>query len=430
MVKIKRLAQSSAFRGAILGLYLCLYLLSGLRTELRFIEARPLSVYLLDDFKFYERALNDALQGRNPYALRAIGPGYLYPPPALLVIEVFSHLQPFLLKAILYSLANAAILVAMVYAIGRSYGYSTRQFWFWYPLCLGFAPFLELVHVGQINMITVFGLLVLWLWEVKAPALGGLGLGLAVITKVTPLLFLGYLVANRRFKTVAFAVGAVILLVGLSIWRYGPGPILTYPDVFLWLTRQFPLDLNTQSLVARLQVPDPVQFQQTLATLPGFLAQPVGAVAGFFASDYRTVQTLLTLYVLLALLASGLFTLFGRQPREPLFIVTTLGMMLSPNVMWYHHYVFILLPLLIWMGWQRLDWRVVTWCLLGLLVVQFDRWYPTYGLLIHAFGHATLLMILFWQARDFLQRRRKTAGAPQPVIRVSPSQEPPTSKAG
>ena len=62
-------------------------------------------------------------------------------------------------------------------------------------------------------------------------------------------------------------------------------------------------------------------------------------------------------------------------------------MTLAPNVMWYHHYTFLILPLFIWMGYAKLAPHVVGWCLLGMLIIQVDRWALTHGLLIHVFAH-------------------------------------------
>jgi hypothetical protein len=339
------------------------------------------------------------------------------------VIELFSAIQPFLLKAAVYILVNLALLVALVAGVARHYSLPFSRTWYWYLLCLGFAPTLELLHIGQINLITLAGIALLFLWQDRDPPRGarsivsGLGLGLAVVTQVTPLFFLGYLVALRQFKTAAITLAVIALLFALSAYRYGATPIQAYPEALHWLLGQHPLDTNSQSLAAKLAVADLPRFQHALALLPQPLAQPIHSLATFLSVNFRAVQTALTLTILLTLAASGLFTLLGRQPKEPLFIITSLGMMLIPNVMWYHHYVFILLPLLVWMGWQRLDWRVVTWCLSGLLTIQFDRWFTTYGLLIHAFGHASLLALLAWQARDFLHTRRRVISGSTAVSR-------------
>src|SRR6185295_10120289 len=100
-------------------------------------------------------------------------------------------------------------------------------------------------------------------------------------------------------------------------------------------------------------------FQQFLAKLPIALSQPVGSIVTVLTAQYQIVQRTYLLYILLVLILSSLLTLQGKQSKEPLFIVTVLGMMLAPNILWYHHYVFMLLPLLVWMGWKGLDASVV-----------------------------------------------------------------------
>lgn len=126
----------------------------------------------------------------------------------------------------------------------------------------------------------------------------------------------------------------------------------------------------------------------------------------FHNSEYQIVQRLLTFYILFVIAISSLFTIGGKQSKEPLFIVTVFGMTALPNVMWYHHYVFILLPILVWMGWRHLNLWVVTWCLLGLLIIQIDRYRLTYGLLIHIFAHVSILLVLLWQTQQFCSQRK------------------------
>jgi hypothetical protein len=130
----------------------------GFYTELRSLEIKPIpGPYLLEDFGYYTRALSDALAGRDPYAIRSIGIGYLYPPPSLLVIELFAHISPFFLQVSTYAVFNLVLLSVMICGVARRYGYTLDTIWWWFPLAFGFAPFLELLHIGQINMITQFG---------------------------------------------------------------------------------------------------------------------------------------------------------------------------------------------------------------------------------------------------------------------------------
>ena len=389
----------------ILTLYLLVYLTLGINTELKQIELFPIPEHLLQDQIYYNRALTAALEHRDPYANRTIGTGYLYPPQALLIVELISHIQPFFLRVAVNTVLNIALLVFIIYGVAKYYGYSIDETWYWFVFCLGFAPFLELVHIGQINVITMFGIFMMFFWESTSPVLSGAGLSLAVITKVSPLLFLGYLVINKRYRVIVVTILATIFLSLLSILRYGISPLLTYPNVFQGLLRQFLLTPNSQTLAAKLAVANYPEFQQFLARLPVFLSQPIGAVIAVLTARYQIIQQTYTLYILFVLLLSALLAWRGKQPKEPLFIITALGMMLAPNILWYHHYIFMLLPVLVWMGWSKLNPSVIVWCCIVLLVVQIDRRVPPYGLAIHIFSNISMLIVLFWQIRQFFPRK-------------------------
>jgi hypothetical protein len=191
----------------------------------------------------------------------------------------------------------------------------------------------------------------------------------------------GCLLIQRNLKAVLGTVAGILILSGLAALRYGAHLFVSYVDAFQALLRQFPLGLNSQSLVAKL-------------VYCGWLSDLNVPVA----------QKFLTAYVALVFILSGIMALRTRD-SEPLLIVLLFGMALAPNVLWYHHYVFLLLPVFAWMGWRHLRASVVTWCVAGLFIVQVDR-YLTYGLLVHAFGHCSILAVLYSQMqRVFLVRR-------------------------
>ena len=219
----------------LIGLYLCIYLVSGFYTELQFITLKPLPEDLFQDYKIYQRALNDALEGDNPYEIQKIGSGFVYAPPALLIIELFQIIKnPDVQKAIFIT-TNIAFMLLIAYGIAEYYELTAKKVWYWYILCLGFAPFLELLHIGQINVITMFGIFLMFIMVRRSPYLSGFGLGMAIITKVTPVFFMGYLLVNRKFKVLITTFVVLALLTGLAILRYGLTPILEYPKTFLWL---------------------------------------------------------------------------------------------------------------------------------------------------------------------------------------------------
>jgi hypothetical protein len=353
----------------------------GVKTEIGFAQLFP---GYFQDFGFYERALNHALTGESPYFVRAIGSGYLYPPHSLLIIEVFHYIKPVFLKFLIYSTFNVALMILTVTGTARYYGYSAKSVWYWYVFCLGFVPFLELLHVGQINTITLFGIFLFFLWLDTSPVVSGFGLSLAMLTKVTPAIFLANLAVTKKFRVIAFTAAWVFTITILYAIRYGISPVLTYPEMLQWLSNQFVIDNNSQSLVSKLVMTFGFAFEYP---------------------EYLIVQRVLMLYIVLVLSVSSFFTIKGKQPKEPLFIVTALGMTVSPNVMWYHHYVFVLLPIMIWMGWMRLDARTVNWCLAGLFIIQIERFALTHGLLIHIFIHISMIILLLWQIRHYYSRQ-------------------------
>lgn len=372
--------KPSYFYQVIFFLCVCIYLALGIRTELDLIAVKPIPNNLLEDFGYYEQALNNVLGGKNPYSVQSIGPGYLYPPPALFIVEAFHYIKPFYFKFLIYSVVNIALMLLIISGTAKFYGYSTKKVWYWYAFCLGFAPFLELLTIGQINTFTLFGIFLLFFWLDSSIILSGFGLSLAILTKVSPIIFLGYLAITKKFGSIISTMvwGAIITI--LCILRYGSLPVLVYPETLQWLSHQYPIDSNSQSLVSKFIL------------VLGF---------AFHNSEIQIIQSVLMLYILLIIVVSSLFTIKGNQPKEASFILTSFGMTILPNVIWYHHYVFILFPILIWMGWKHLDTRIVIWCLLGLTITQIDRFYLTDGLLIHIFIHISILSILLWQTQQF-----------------------------
>ncbi|MCS7055619.1 MAG: DUF2029 domain-containing protein [Thermoflexales bacterium] len=371
------------FAGA---LFIACYVAAGLYTELRLIEGKPLPQMLLEDFAHYERALKDALSGIGAYAVREIGPGFLYPPPSLFLVEAFQFASQTALKAALYWTLNVSLLTLVVLAVVRRFDGTPVQHGYWLALSLAFAPFLELLHIGQINVITLFGIALVFLYQDRSAVLTGLGLALAVITKLSPLVLAAYLLARKKFDAVMVCAALLAAALVLSALRYDAS-LLDYAATVRWLSEQFPLGNNSHSFVSKLRALGmPLRSDPYLAPLARVLI------------NFRLAQPLLSVLPIALIVGASLLLLLRKGGAgEPAFAITVLGMALVPNVMWYHHYVFLLLPLLIWAGWRRFDWRVVAWCGIGLLIAQVDRFHLTHGLLVHLFGRLTMLVILYQQ---------------------------------
>jgi hypothetical protein len=377
---------------AAITLGLTAYVGVGLYNELQLCSEKPIpSPLLFEDHGFYTAALTNALEGRDPYEARDVGQAFLYPPTALLVIEPFHWISDFFGRVAAYTAINLALVAAMVYGVGRCYGHDLARTWYLFPLALGFSPLLTALHLGQINVITEFGLFLAFAAEIALPAVAGAGLALAICTKVTPVVFLGYYLVNRRLKAIAATLIAVAVLAAVTAAHYGWAPFATYARLFPSLPRVFVPECS--SLVARLCVEE--------STAPG-------------------AQRLLTAYVAGIVLLAGVCGFLTKQ-REPLFLIVCLAAILAPNIVWYHHFVFFLLPLLVWMAWRNFRRPVVLWCCGGLALIQIEGMSPRPGLCIHLFGHASLLGLLLGQVYQVGAR----FGLVRPAADGSPPKSPP-----
>ena len=381
-------------------LALTVYLGVGIYDELKLCRQKPPipSCCLLEDYHIsFQYALINALNGGDPYQSRVIGQAFWYPPPALLVVEFFHHIPDILALAATYQAVNIAMVALMVYGIARCYGHRWDRIWYWFPLALGFYPFLVVLHLGQINVVTEFGIFLTFLAETAFPVVAGAGLAVAICTKVTPVAFLGYYLINKRLKAIAATLIALGVLCVMAWARYGWAPFPTYAKCFPNLLHVFFPGSNSQSLVARLGV-----------------------------QDVETAQKFVMAYFTAIMVFSGVCGFIAKE-REPLFIIVCLSTMLSPNIMWYHHFVFFLVPLLLWMAWSNLRMPVVLWCCGGFALIQAVGVHPQpeSGIYIHAFGHASILLLLLWQIYRVCQRFGVGKGAERDVADLCAGKETP-----
>jgi hypothetical protein len=377
--------KKSHWLNTFVAVFLVIYISGGIYTLVQQILALPFPLSVFMDYNFYSQALARSLSGGDMYAIREIGPAYLYPPPALLFIDLLNHIPGITAQGALFAALDILMATTLVYQVCKQYSLSPEKSVLLLAISLSFAPFLVTAQLGQINMLTQFGLGLLFIFALTLPWLAGLGLALAIVTKMTPLFFLAYLLATKNFKVLRWTVFSLAGLAVLAALRYGLQPFLSYIDVFRGLTVIFPVGANSQALFARL------------------LAYGLGTNLGM-------VQFGITIYLLMIILLSGWQTFRGGRP-EALFIITALAMILSPNILWYHHYVFFLLPMLVWIGWQRKNNLVTIWCLTGMLITQFDYFLLTGGLLVHIFGHLSIL-IVFFQSANKLETIENTKNLP------------------
>jgi alpha-1,2-mannosyltransferase len=256
---------------------------------------------------------------------------YTYPPLAAILFWPLSHFSTFAGQAIWDAVDLAALtaLIAVSIAAARSRSVLRSD---WRTALILLAPIGVLLYpvrynlaLGQINVVLVLMIVadltsgVSWRGR-QLPK--GVLVGAAAAIKLTPLIFIPYLVASRQWRparnatlTFVLATGAVFAVSPRASWLYFT------KDAFD-TTRVGPIDrLDNQTLhaaIARMHLSMPSAFLDLISLIVLCVGIAIAAVA------YRRSSSMLGILVCAAT-----------------------GLLLSP-ISWFHHYVWIV-PGLIWL---------------------------------------------------------------------------------
>ncbi len=374
---------------------LAVFVCVGVYTDINFLVLMHLPVF--QDLDIYLRACRTGLHGGNVYANLSLGYGFLYPLPSLLLMLPVAPLPHDVIRVLLYDGVNIALLVLLVRAAARRFALSLRQTYWWYILALGFAPVFENLELGQINIFPEACLLLVWLYTPSKPLIGGFGLASAIALKLSPAVFLLYPLIVGSWVTLGYAALFLALEAGISGVIFGWTNLHTSFDVMQALPNAFsPGDGNGQAFVSVLNYNGLISLGQ--------LAR---------------AQSYLNLYMA-SVLCIAAWLAFRLREKDIGFIILAFGTAVLPNVMWYHHYVYLLLPILILLGICRLRPAVVVWCGALMMDIQIERWHGTRGLTAHVMVHITMLALLFWLGRRLWLKRRagEASKAPQDALGV------------
>ncbi|MFF5174649.1 glycosyltransferase family 87 protein [Micromonospora sp. NPDC000089] len=287
------------------------------------------------DVGVYHGAVGHWLAGGELYDWKTWNDyGFTYPPFAALCMVPLATLPwyPAITVSVLGSvLAGAFLLWLLVDPLARRHGWS-RWFAFAVAACLlaMLNPVRDTVSFGQVNLVLLALVWAdLWLLE-RGRRSAGIGIGLAAAIKLTPAIFIGYLLVTRRWRAAAVAAGtaAGATLVAAAV---APDASRTYFLDTLWDTSrvgklEYISNQSLMGLVARL---DP--------THPSRLA-----------------------WLTLVALALGVWAVRARRAvrlgdeRAGFALTGVVGCLVSP-VTWVHHLVW-LVPALVALVASTLPW--------------------------------------------------------------------------
>jgi alpha-1,2-mannosyltransferase len=249
-------------------------------------------------------------------------------------------------------LLNVGLVVAAAYLSVRRLTASRADLHLAVPLLAAVALWCEPVmlnnSLGQVNLLILC--LVLWDFSLTEDSRWrGVGIGLAAAIKVTPGIFIVYLLVTKRFRAAAgaiatlgatFAVSAV--LAPRSTWDY-------------WTHHLF-----EPSRVGRLE-------NSTNQTVRGWLVRASHTV------DTAAVSAVMSALILVLGLAAAAYCYRRRGDGSALLVVAVAGLVASP-ISWSHHWVWCL-PLLAYAWFEARAWVLPT-----LLVFwSYAVWFVPHG---------------------------------------------------
>jgi len=347
-------AGSAARRGAAWILGLLTVASAGVAVALALAEASGHQI----DFDIYRMGAghvfgSDLYTVRLSRALMGGSPGmhFTYPPFAALLFVPFSWL-PVRAGQVIWSLVNLAALFAVAAVSIRV----ARPQWSRATACgvaaLALLPVLRLnpadltVALGQVNIVIVLLVLadltcVLRVGSYQVPR--GIGVGIAAAVKLTPLIFIPFLLLTRQFRAAATALGTFLVC---SVGMFAAAP---HSSWLYWSTEIFD-DRRSGNLRY-------ISDQNLASALQRFTGSPVAPL----------LAGLLTALFAVGGLALAAWAYRVSSPLLAMLLCAATGLIISP-VSWVHHYVWIV-PLLAWLALAADRPRGGQWWALGLAVL-------------------------------------------------------------
>jgi hypothetical protein len=319
-----------------------------------------------DDFNIYYDAYLKAAGGADPYSPYVVGKSFLYHPFALTLVSCFAWHQDESLARLTWIGANALAWLGSIFIVWRLIRANgmhppadktddhapvllllTLSF-------LGFAPFWETLHIGQVNALVALCLFSSFYLADARPICAGVCLALAIILKISPAIFVLYFLVLPRTRVVIATLASLALLSAVSAFQFSP---LLFTDFLAILPR------------LSAEVHATAYNQSVLSTVAQILDS---------AGHYDLVSALVVAHRLLfvvlagALLASGrLISPAAKELQFWLFsALLTVVVIFSPLV-WYHHSALLLLPIAALMFHPSRFYNAIAFGIV--LLIQADR---------------------------------------------------------
>jgi len=288
-----------------------------------FTISRILFTFHLGDFETYYVAVQQVLQGKNPYHQLPSQFAFIYPPASFFFLLPLIFL-PFHLAEKLWTLVSVGSLIGPIACLLKTVSKKVTLFSF--LLLFSFSmiafPTKFTLGMGEINLIICLLLsLTFFYWRQNQPFLGGLMLSIATTIKLTPAFALVFFLKKRAFKLTTVCLGLSLSLMLLAIFVFGPQ-----------LTHQYFLKV----LPAIPTIGNQAYYNQALS---GFLAR--SGIPSFLALIINYLALIGLLLISLLLTKTKKQSVLTELSQYGLIITVVL---IAGGLAWQHHLVLLIIP--------------------------------------------------------------------------------------
>ena len=253
----------------------------------------------------------------------ANGVQFTYPPFAAVIFAVGSVLPWTALRGAM-TVASLAALVLSLWLVFGALGYRDRvrlgATLGISALALATEPVQQTISLGQVNLLLMLLVVadLLAVRDTRSRWWQGVGIGIAAGVKLTPLIFIPYLVLTRRYRQAATATGTFVATIAIG-WAILPRDSGTYWADALFLKANRIVFLGTRGNQSVRGIATRLAGSVNAGTLPWLAAGVVIVVIG---------------------LAAAVILYRAGQPVAGMLACALTGLLVSP-LSWDHHWVWV-----------------------------------------------------------------------------------------
>lgn len=162
-------------------------------------------------------------------------PNFYYPPFWGLVIHPLTFL-PFSIAKVVWFSFNIFLVIWFIRLVfywldQQKFEPLTRTWlhWFLTIIILSYTPIIDTLRGGQVNiLLLVLFSLSLYYYEKGNKGIAGILLGIASMTKLVPILMLGYWFWKKEYRVIVYTIATIIGATTITLLLYGPEMHLAY----------------------------------------------------------------------------------------------------------------------------------------------------------------------------------------------------------